>query len=100
VIEASDGRGAVQAGEREGGAIHLMVTDVIMPGLNGREAARRLAARHPGMKGLYMSGYAENAIVHHGILDPGISFLQKPFTPEGLARKVREVLDAERAEGG
>ncbi len=100
VIEAGDGRGAVQAGEREGGAIHLMVTDVIMPGMNGREAASRLAARHPEMKVLYASGYAENAIVHHGVLDPGISFLQKPFTPEGLARKVREVLDAVRAEGG
>ena len=72
----------------------LLVTDVIMPELNGRELARRLDARWPGLKVLYLSGYTDEAIVRHGVLEPGVAFLQKPFTPEGLAQKVREVLDS------
>jgi DNA-binding NtrC family response regulator len=64
-----------------------------MPTMNGRELAQALLARHPGMKVLYMSGYAENAIMHHGVLDEGTYFLEKPFTPSALAAKVREVLD-------
>ena len=72
----------------------LLLTDVVMPKMNGPELAMRVARQWPGIKVLYMSGYTTNAIVHHGILDQGLSFLQKPFTPTSLAAKVREVLDA------
>jgi two-component system cell cycle sensor histidine kinase/response regulator CckA len=71
----------------------LMMTDVILPGLNGRELARALEAKWPGLKVLYVSGYTDEAIVRHGVLEPGVSFLEKPFSPDGLSRKVRQVLD-------
>jgi PAS domain S-box-containing protein len=84
--------GAVQAAEQ----IDLLLTDVIMPGMSGREVALLLGPAHPHMRVLFVSGYTDESIVHEGILEPGIAFLQKPFTAEALARKVREVLDAPR----
>ena len=73
--------------------IQLMVTDVVMPKMSGRELAERLAPIRPGIKVLYMSGYTDNTIAHHGILNKGMNFIQKPFTVDGLVRKVRKVLD-------
>ena len=93
VVAAGDGLEALEICQRHEGRIDLMLSDVVMPQMGGRELAQRLATLRPEMKVLYMSGYTSNAIVHHGILDPGTMLLQKPFTPDGLARKVREVLD-------
>jgi two-component system cell cycle sensor histidine kinase/response regulator CckA len=85
--------------EKHHGELHLMLTDVVMPHVSGRELAQRAAAFRPQMKVLFMSGYTDNAIVHHGVLDAGTPFLQKPFTPRSLAQKVREVLDAGESTG-
>jgi two-component system, cell cycle sensor histidine kinase and response regulator CckA len=94
VLEAHDGNEALKmCGEHEG-TVHILVTDVVMPGMNGRELAQKMESLCPAMKVLYISGYTDNAIVHHGVLKAGTAFLQKPFTPEALARKVREVIDS------
>jgi CheY-like chemotaxis protein len=93
VIEARNAGDAWLSVERHPRTIHLLLTDVVMPQISGRELAERLLQMRPEMKVLYMSGYTENAIVHHGILDSGIAYLQKPILPELLARRVREVLD-------
>jgi CheY-like chemotaxis protein len=97
VLAAPSGWDALQVAERHRGPIHLVVTDVVMPGLSGRELVRQLARVRTGVAVLYISGYSEDAIAQHGVLDPGTAFLQKPFTPDRLARKVREVLDAAKA---
>jgi two-component system cell cycle sensor histidine kinase/response regulator CckA len=93
VLEAPDGGKALMLYEAYEEPIHLLLTDVVMPGMSGRKLADRLKAIHPEIKVLYMSGYTDNAIFHHGILEPGTNFIQKPFTVETLPRKVREVLD-------
>ena len=92
VREATDAAQAL-AQEPEWGPIHLLVTDVVMPGLGGRELASALTARRPGLRVLYISGYTDDEITRRGLLDAGAPFLEKPFEAEGLARRVREVLD-------
>ncbi len=94
VITASNPTEAAQVCERHEGPIHLLLTDVIMPTMSGRQLAEHVAFLRPGMKVLYMSGYTDNAIIPHGILKEGTQFLQKPFTRDSLTSKVREVLDA------
>jgi two-component system cell cycle sensor histidine kinase/response regulator CckA len=73
----------------------LLLTDVVMPGMNGQLLSRQLSKLCPGLKVLFTSGYTDDMIAHHGVLDPGVAFLEKPFSPIVLARKVREVLDAD-----
>ena len=95
VLEAGNADAAIKLCERiNGDRIDLLLTDVVMPGMSGNDMSRILLAKHPGMPVLYMSGYTDDAIVQHGVLEAGINFLQKPFTPAALALKVREVLDA------
>jgi response regulator RpfG family c-di-GMP phosphodiesterase len=93
VLEANNGVTAMQLSATQPGPIHLLLTDVIMPGMNGRELADRLTSVRPETRVLYMSGYTENAIGHNGVLDAGTNLLQKPFTLPALNSKVREVLD-------
>jgi len=95
VIEASDGIAGMRVSEEYPGNIEILITDVVMPGMSGRELAKRVAAARPNIRVLYLSGYTEDAIIHEGALEPGTGFLQKPFTLQVLARKVREVLQGE-----
>jgi DNA-binding NtrC family response regulator len=74
-------------------SIDLLLTDVVMPGASGPDLVRQLMERQPALKVIYMSGYTDDAIVHHGVLDPGINFLHRPFSSETLGQKIREVLD-------
>ncbi len=94
VVAAKSTKEAEQYSETHGGEIHLLLTDIIMPGTSGRELARRITARHPRTRVLYMSGYTDNVLAGGGVLEAGVSFLQKPFTPAALAQKVRDVLDS------
>jgi PAS domain S-box-containing protein len=94
VLEASGGDEALSIYKQHEGQIDLVMTDVVMPQMSGRELAQSLETLQPGIKVLYMSGYTDDAIVRHGLLDQEIAFIQKPFTPEALTYKVREVLDA------
>ena len=96
VLAAASGHEALRLAEHHTGSIHLLVTDVVMPGMHGHEVALLLAPTRPEMKVLYVSGYPDASIVHQGLLKPGVAFLQKPFGPDVLTRKVREVLDLRR----
>jgi len=93
VLSASSGEEALEIATRHGSTFDLLLTDVVMPGMNGRVLAEQLLPRQPGMKVLYMSGYTDSFIAGHGVLEPGTHLLHKPFTEEVLIRKVREVLD-------
>jgi two-component system, cell cycle sensor histidine kinase and response regulator CckA len=92
VLEAENGHTALELAAMHVGPIHLLMTDVVMPGISGRELADRVASIRPGIKILYMSGYTEQAVVHHGILQTDAVLLQKPFTLATLATKLREIL--------
>jgi DNA-binding response OmpR family regulator len=93
VLTARDGAEALRMARQQGGLIDLLVTDVVMPGMRGQVLAKELLRRNSSMAVIYMSGYTDNALVHHDAIPKGVAFLQKPFTPEVLLRRVREVLD-------
>jgi CheY-like chemotaxis protein len=98
VLEARHGVDALRVAERHSDAIHLLVTDVVMPHMGGRELANRLATTRPAIKVLFISGYADHALMHADLVR-GAAFLQKPFTPDVFARKVRSLLDGEQVRG-
>jgi PAS domain S-box-containing protein len=95
LLVAENGEDALRVSKEHNGPIHLLLTDVVMPKMGGKKLAERLQPLYPQMKVIYMSGYTDNAIVHHGVLEPELNFLEKPFTPEGLAGKVRKALESE-----
>lgn len=92
VLVAENGSEALSVAHDLSSPIHLVITDVVMPQMSGRQLADILRGNRPGIKILYMSGYTENSIVHHGVLEEGIAFIAKPFTPTGLLKRVREEL--------
>jgi CheY-like chemotaxis protein len=93
VLEARHGKEALRLCEQHPGPIHLLITDLVMPQMGGRELVEQAGPRRPGLKVLYLSGYTDDAVLRHDLGEPGMMFLQKPFTPLSLARKVREALD-------
>ena len=93
VLEAANGREALRLAREHVGAIHLLLTDVVMPAMSGKALAEQLIALHPGLRVLYMSGYTSNVIAQHGVLDAGVALLEKPFSAAALAQRVRAVLD-------
>jgi two-component system cell cycle sensor histidine kinase/response regulator CckA len=97
VLEAANGTAALLTFERHRGTIDLVITDVVMPEMSGRELVDRLVTLRADVKVLYMSGYTDDAIIHHGVLDAETAFIQKPFTPNDLVQKVREVLEADKS---
>jgi two-component system cell cycle sensor histidine kinase/response regulator CckA len=94
VLSAPSGGDALVLCQQHTGTIHLLLTDVVMPGMSGRQLAEKILFLRPDTRTLFMSGYTDEAIVQHGVLEPGVSFLQKPITPDSLARKIGEVLRA------
>ena len=93
VLVASTPHEALDLAQRQTNPINLLISDVVLPEMSGRALASQLKSGRPNMRILFMSGYTDDAIVHHGVLDPDTPFLQKPFTPQALARKVRAILD-------
>lgn len=93
ILAASTPGEAISIAHEHTGKIHLLMTDVVMPEMNGRDLAKNILALHPNLKRLFMSGYTANVIAHHGVLDEGVNFIQKPFSKQDLAIKIREVLD-------
>jgi len=98
ILEAPHGDKALRICKEHKGNINLLLSDVVMPGMSGPELADQIEGRYPGMKVLFMSGYTDNAIQHHGVLEPGTAFIEKPFSPAMLTRKIREVLDGVEGE--
>lgn len=96
VLEARDGEEAIRVAAEHGEPIALVLTDVVMPRMNGPEVLRRLRERFPGIKAVYMSGHADDALAHHGVIEEGLAFLEKPFTRDELTQRVREILDQSR----
>ena len=94
VLEANDGTDAIRKWEKQADSIDLLLTDVVMPLVNGRQLARHVTSVAPQMRVIYMSGYADDVIAYHGILDEATTLVQKPFSPSALLLKLREVLDA------
>jgi len=94
LLDARSGREALQTCKEHESSIHLLLTDVVMPEMGGVQLAQDLGRKHPHLKVLFMSGYASRAAANHSILEPGADYIQKPFTPGKLARKVRQVLDS------
>ena len=93
VLEAASAEAAIKLCDIHGDKIGLLLTDVVMPGMNVDDMSKILLAKQPGMPVLYMSGYTDDAIVQRGVLEAGVNFLEKPFSPASLALKVRDVLD-------
>jgi DNA-binding NtrC family response regulator len=93
VISANSGKSCLEKIANYNGKAHLLLTDVVMPDMNGRELYFEIKSLNPEIRVIYASGYTDNVIAHHGVLDEGINFIQKPFSVQGLAVKVREVLD-------
>jgi len=99
VVEAENGEAGLAAAEKHTGVIHLVITDVVMPGMSGREMVKQLSHSRQGTKVLYLSGYTEDSIISEGAIESGTAFLQKPFTLQNLSKKVREVLGSDAASG-
>ena len=99
VLEASYGPEALEVAARYSGRIDLLLTDVVMPHMSGKELAQRLQSLRPELRVLFISGYSDDAIERHGVLAPGTAFLQKPMQPDALARAVRRVLDGAPVDG-
>ncbi|MBU8913407.1 MAG: response regulator, partial [Spirochaetales bacterium] len=95
VLAASTPGKAIRLAGEHPGTIHLLMTDVVMPEMNGRDLAKNLLSLYPGMKRLFMSGYTADIIAHQGVIDEGVNFIQKPFSAQDLAAKVRNGLDIE-----
>jgi len=93
ILPAATPGEAICLAREHAGSIHLLMTDVVMPEMNGRDLAKKLLSLYPNLKRLFMSGYTADVIAHHGVLDEGVHFIQKPFTVKDLAAKIREVLD-------
>jgi PAS domain S-box-containing protein len=96
VLAAGDSDHATTLARKHEGPIHLLLTDVVLPGTSGRDIAQKVLAERPDVRVLYMSGYTDDAIVQHGVLEPGLAFIQKPFTGDALLRKIRDVLSADQ----